>query len=91
MAKFARSGSFQISRAGDQTLFVVPRGINGTLAISNNSGRSYILLLNETITITVRPYRIAKIGSLSGDFPTKVGIRAKGACRGSYIFQETVD
>ncbi|MFD1955140.1 hypothetical protein ACFSL6_13405 [Paenibacillus thailandensis] len=89
MAKYSRSGSFHFPTSGTKPLFVVPVGVNGTLAISNNSCKPFVLLLNNTVTITVRPYGIARIGSLSGGFPTKVAIRTKGPSRGAYIFQQS--
>ncbi|MGF7031638.1 hypothetical protein J2T17_002552 [Paenibacillus mucilaginosus] len=89
MAKYAHTGSFSFPSAGTKTLLTVPKGVSGTLAISNNSSRSFILLLNDTVTITVRPYGIARIGSLSGGFSTKIGIRTRGASAGSYIFQQS--
>ncbi|PUA38604.1 hypothetical protein C8Z91_13450 [Paenibacillus elgii] len=88
MAKYANTGSFNFTSAGVKTLFTVPKGINGTLAISNNSNKSFVLLLNNTVTIAVKPYGIARIGSLSGGFPTKVTIRTKGPTNGAYIFQQ---
>ncbi|WP_272942335.1 hypothetical protein [Paenibacillus elgii] len=41
MAKYANTGSFNFTSAGIKTLFTVPKGINGTLAISNNSNKSF--------------------------------------------------
>ncbi|MFC0214713.1 hypothetical protein ACFFK0_20100 [Paenibacillus chartarius] len=89
MAKYAHAGSFNFSTAGTKTLLTVPKGISGTLAISNNSSKSFVLLLNNTVTISVRPYGIARIGSLSGGFATAIAIRTKGATNGAYIFQQS--
>lgn len=89
MAKYSHAGSFNFPTAGTKPLFVVPRGVSGTFAISNNSSHSFILLLNETVTITVRPYGIARIGNLSGGFPTRIAIRTKGAASGAYIYQQS--
>lgn len=89
MAKYARSGSFYYTTSGTKTLFTVPKGVDGTLAISNNSVKSFVLLLNDTVTIAVKPFSIARIGTLSGGFSTKVSIRLKGATDGSFIFQQT--
>ncbi|GLI07308.1 hypothetical protein YDYSG_33380 [Paenibacillus tyrfis] len=88
MAKYANTGSFHFTCAGTKTLFTVPNGINGTLAISNNSNKSFVLLLNNTVTIHVKPYSIARIGSSSGGFSTKIAIRTKGPTNGAYIFQQ---
>ncbi len=89
MAKYAHTGSFSFPTSGVKPLFTVPKGVDGTLAISNNSSRPFVLLLNNTVTITVRPYGIARIGSYSGGFVTRVAIRTRARSAGSYIFQQS--
>ncbi len=88
MSKYSHTGSFNFPTSGTKPLFIVPK-VDGTLAISNNSSKPFVLLLNNTVTITVMPYGIARIGSLAGRFTTKVAIRTKGPSSGSYIFQQS--
>ncbi|PYI51137.1 hypothetical protein [Paenibacillus flagellatus] len=89
MAKLSKSGAFHFTTSGTKALFVVPKGVDGTIAISNNSNKAFVLLLNGAITISVKPYTIARIGTLSGGFSTRVAIRTRGAVNGAFIFQQT--
>lgn len=88
MSKFSFTGSFSYRSAGKKFLLFVPKGVGGTFAISNNSRRSFVLILDGIKEFSVKPYSIARIGIASPGFPTRISIQTRGAARGSFIYQQ---
>jgi hypothetical protein len=88
MAKYSHAGSFNFKHSGKKNLVVVPRRVDGTLAISNNSSKPFVLLINNIVNLIVNPYTIAQTTTTSGGSTTKIAIRTTGGSTGSYIFQE---
>ncbi|MED1743176.1 hypothetical protein EDM54_09785 [Brevibacillus borstelensis] len=88
MSKFSFTGSFSYRSAGKKFLLFVPKGVSGTFAISNNSRRSFVLILDGIKEFSVKPYSIARIGIASPGFPTRISIQTRGAARGSFIYQQ---
>ena len=72
MGKFSFAGSFQLPNAGTKLLLRVPKNISGTFAISNNSRRPFVLILDGVKEFSVKPYSIARIGISSPGFKTRI-------------------
>lgn len=88
MALYSLAGSFNHKHKGKKNLVVIPTGVVGTLAISNNTSTPFVLLLNDIATVIVNPYSILQT-SISSGGSTTIKIRTTGSSNGAYIFQES--